>query len=273
MANVTYFNNSKNELDYKLTADPYYESVDNTLITFSSKEAGDTTPTDPITLTFDPPVGIFSSFVNIPQLQKERLGNGFTATAYNLSGEVITTTKLASLPNDKQLYDVGAVTPGLGLDFAVPFTKEIRRVLIVRDTTGGNTIRKIVLTPEKGSDDYIYYRVDRIAQQTITAPPSAQPSPAGTVVFSPDITSLEFDYIRGSNVIPAPITVNAQNTSATNGFSMVFKTNSEIIITPSTLNLIPLESKTFTINVLESLYQKLGDGVSDIDLTVQITPI
>jgi hypothetical protein len=270
MADVTYFNYAPNELNYKVTGEPYYQSTYGNFTTFSSKLAGDTSPTEPITLYFDPPIGIFSTLVYIPQLRKQRLGDGFTATAYDINGIEVVKTSLANLPNDKQLYEVNSVPQNVGYDFAVPYSKEIRRVLIVRDpNSGSNRIRKIVFTPEKDSDDYIYYRIDRIFQNKITAPPA----PDGTVVFSPDIRNIQFEYTRGSNVTPPPIQITATNASSRQGFSVVLKTNSEIVITPSGFTLTPSQSATFTINVLESLYQKLGDGVSDLDLNVQLIPV
>lgn len=98
--------------------------------------------------------------------------------------------------------------------------------------------------------------------------------PRTVVSFEPDLaTAFNFVYQRGSENYQQPISVKAINPAYSTTYEILFETNSEISINPPKFTVSPRNSTTFTLNVMPSLYEKLGDGDSTLKLNVDIQEV
>lgn len=90
--------------------------------------------------------------------------------------------------------------------------------------------------------------------------------------FEPDLAeALYFSHQRGEGLQPKK--VNVINPSGGRGYVLTFETNSEITFTPNALTILPKETKELTVQLSPSLIEKLGDGLSQIELEIKVREI
>jgi hypothetical protein len=98
--------------------------------------------------------------------------------------------------------------------------------------------------------------------------------PTTQVGFSPTLSeALLFTYQRGSSDLPQPKTITATNPSYGTAYRITITTNTDIIVQPSSFTVTPRSSQQFVVNVTPTLLDKLGDGTSTIEMSVDITEI
>lgn len=98
--------------------------------------------------------------------------------------------------------------------------------------------------------------------------------PAGQVGFEPDLaTVLTYFYQRGSSEYPQPKTITAVNPSYALSYQITMETNSKVTVTPKVFTLQPRGSRQVVINVTPELLADLGDGVSTLDLNIEIKKV
>lgn len=93
----------------------------------------------------------------------------------------------------------------------------------------------------------------------------------GTIGFQPSLAeALQFTYTRGSSY-PQAVRIRAQNSSPVYGYSVKLTADSRFIFTPSAFNVAPSSYVDFTAVPSAELLNILGDGRSELPLTVDIT--
>jgi hypothetical protein len=98
--------------------------------------------------------------------------------------------------------------------------------------------------------------------------------PRTVIGFQPSLsTALTFTYQRGSNEIPQPTSVIANNPSYGVSYRVSIQTNPDIIVQPSSFIMTPRSREQFFINVTPILLDKLGDGTSTIEMSIDIVEI
>jgi hypothetical protein len=98
--------------------------------------------------------------------------------------------------------------------------------------------------------------------------------PRTVIGFQPSLsTALTFTYQRGSNEIPQPTSVIATNPSYGVSYRVSIQTNPDIIVQPSSFIMTPRSREQFFINVTPILLDKLGDGTSTIEMSIDIVEI
>lgn len=98
--------------------------------------------------------------------------------------------------------------------------------------------------------------------------------PKSQVGFEPMLSeALQFYYARGSSFYPETKTVIATNPSYVVSYEVKLLTNNEINITPNVFILGPRANKSFTVKITPSLLEKLGDGISDMSLNIEVRQV
>ena len=98
--------------------------------------------------------------------------------------------------------------------------------------------------------------------------------PSTVVGFKPNLSdALTFTYQRGGSNLPQPKSITVSNPSYGISYKITMKTNPDIIVQPSSLIINPRSSEQFFVNVTPTLLDKLGDGTSTIEMSVEITEI
>jgi hypothetical protein len=97
----------------------------------------------------------------------------------------------------------------------------------------------------------------------------------GTVVgFQPSLSdALTFTYQRGGSNLPQPKSITANNPSYGVSYRITMRTNPDIIVQPSSFTISPRSSQQFFVNVTPTLLDKLGDGTSTIEMSVDISEV
>jgi hypothetical protein len=97
----------------------------------------------------------------------------------------------------------------------------------------------------------------------------------GTIVgFQPSLSdALTFTYQRGGSNLPQPKSITANNPSYGVSYKLTMRTNPDIIVQPSSFIISPRSSQQFFVNVTPALLDKLGDGTSTIEMSVDITEV
>jgi hypothetical protein len=98
--------------------------------------------------------------------------------------------------------------------------------------------------------------------------------PSTIVGFQPSLSeALTFTYQRGGSNLPQPKPITANNPSYGVSYRITMRTNPDIIVQPSSFTISPRSSQQFFVNVTPTLLDKLGDGTSTIEMSVDITEI
>ena len=93
--------------------------------------------------------------------------------------------------------------------------------------------------------------------------------PVTQLTFTPSISdALLFEYQRGSITFPQPKTITVTNSSFGKTYSLSMTTNSNIVITPSTLTIAPRSTETFIVRVTADLLNELATGVSTLQMII-----
>jgi hypothetical protein len=97
----------------------------------------------------------------------------------------------------------------------------------------------------------------------------------GTVVgFQPSLSdALTFTYQRGGSNLPQPKSITANNPSYGVSYRITMRTNPDIVVQPSSFTISPRSSQQFFVNVTPTLLDKLGDGTSTIEMSVDISEV
>lgn len=103
--------------------------------------------------------------------------------------------------------------------------------------------------------------------------------PSTTVGFAPSLQeALVFSYQRGAPTFPEPRTITATNPSYSKSYRITLTTNNKILLstgtTPSSgilsFTLPPRQQVSFIVKITPELLQDLGDGRSDLQMTVDL---
>jgi len=98
--------------------------------------------------------------------------------------------------------------------------------------------------------------------------------PRTIIGFQPSLSeALTFTYQRGSNNIPQPNLIIANNPSYGVSYRVSIHTNPDIIVQPSSFIMTPRSRNQFFVNVTPVLLDKLGDGTSTIEMSIDIVEI
>lgn len=107
--------------------------------------------------------------------------------------------------------------------------------------------------------------------------------PVYEVGFVPDLNKvLRYNWRRNALVYPESKTFEVQNPSFARNFEVTLKTNPDILITPEgaskgnstvTFLMSPRSNKKVTVTVPVTLLNKLADGVSNLEMTVEIREV
>ena len=98
--------------------------------------------------------------------------------------------------------------------------------------------------------------------------------PSTVIGFKPNLSdALTFTYQRGGSNLPQPKSITVSNPSYGISYKITMKTTPDIIVQPSSLTVTPRSSEQFFVNVTPTLLDKLGDGTSTIEMSVEITEI
>jgi hypothetical protein len=98
--------------------------------------------------------------------------------------------------------------------------------------------------------------------------------PPTQVGFIPSLeTALEFTYTRNSFNFPSARQITAENPSLVKSYRVTFRTDENIVVTPSTFVLSPNGTQVFTVDVTKTFYDRLNDGTYDFDLRVEVTEL
>lgn len=98
--------------------------------------------------------------------------------------------------------------------------------------------------------------------------------PSAIVGFQPSLSdALTFTYQRGSGNLPQAKAITANNPSYGVSYRLTIQTNPDIIVQPSSFIISPRNSQQFFVNVTPALLDKLGDGTSTIEMSVDITEV
>jgi hypothetical protein len=95
--------------------------------------------------------------------------------------------------------------------------------------------------------------------------------PSTVVGFEPALNEvLRYQWRRGSVVYPEARTFKVTNPSYAINYEVKIITNPDITVTPDVFLLSPRANKDVTVKVTTTLLEKLGDGVSNIEFSVEI---
>jgi hypothetical protein len=95
--------------------------------------------------------------------------------------------------------------------------------------------------------------------------------PKDNVGFEPSLNELlRYEWRRGSSTYPNAKSFKATNASYARTFEVKLTTNSDITVTPNIFLLTPRGNKDVVVKVTTQLLEKLGDGVSNINMNVEI---
>jgi hypothetical protein len=98
--------------------------------------------------------------------------------------------------------------------------------------------------------------------------------PSTIVGFQPSLSeALTFTYQRGGSSFPQPKPITANNPSYGVSYRITMRTNPDIIVQPSSFTISPRSSQQFFVNVTPTLLDKLGDGTSTIEMSVDISEV
>lgn len=98
--------------------------------------------------------------------------------------------------------------------------------------------------------------------------------PSAIITFQPDLSeALVFAHQRGSGTYPESKQFTVNNASDVITFQVNLYTNSGVNLSPSAFTLAPKSSRTVTVTLTPTFIEQLGDGVSTIDMIIELKQI